>query len=65
MVEAGGSVGGCSFITVATMEEPEPKTAPMGGGELLGRVMLRKGEAAEEERIGSSNTSPGERKYST
>lgn len=56
-MEAGGSVGGCSFITVVTIEEPEPKTAPMGEGELLGGVMLRKGEVAEKEGGGSSNRS--------
>lgn len=53
MVEAGGSVGGCSFITVVTMEEPEPKTAAMGEGASPGGVMLR-----EEEEKGSSNKSP-------
>lgn len=57
LVEAGGSVGGCSFITVVTMEEPEPKTAEMGEGVSLGGVILREGEAAEEEDRGSSNRS--------
>lgn len=48
LVEAGGNVGGCSFIAVVTMEEPEPKTAAMGEGGSLGGVTLREGEAAEE-----------------
>lgn len=57
LVEAGGSVGGCSFITVVTMEEPEPKTAAMGEGASLGGVRMREGEAAEEEEGGSSRRS--------
>lgn len=57
-MEAGGSVGGCSFITVVTMEEPEPKTAAMGEGASLGGVTLKEGEAEEEEEEeGSSNRS--------
>lgn len=60
-MEAGGSVGGCSFITVVTIEEPEPKTAAMGEGESLGGVTLSEWEAAEEaaEEVegGSSNRS--------
>lgn len=56
-MEAGGSVGGCSFITVVTMEEPEPKTAVMGEGASPGGVTLREGEAAEGEEGGSSNRS--------
>lgn len=58
LVEAGDSVGGCSFITVVTVEEPEPKTPMMGEGGSLGGVMLREGEVAEaEEERGSSNRS--------
>lgn len=57
LVEAGGSVGGCSFITVVTIEEPEPKTAAMGEGESLGGVTLREWEAAEEAEGGSSKRS--------
>lgn len=57
LVEAGGSVGGCSFITVVTMEEPEPNTAAMGEVGSLGGVMLSEGEAAEEEKGASSNAS--------
>lgn len=56
LVEAGGSVGGCSFITVVTMEEPKPKTVAMGEGCSVGGVTLREGEAAKEDG-GSSNTS--------
>lgn len=58
-MEAGGSVGGCSFITVVTMEEPEPKTAAMGEGASLGGVTLMEGEGAKEEEDegGSSNRS--------
>lgn len=58
LVEAGGSVGGCSLITVVTIEEPEPNTAAMGEVVSLGGVTLREGEAAEEEdKGGSSNRS--------
>lgn len=59
LVEAGGSVGGCSFITVVTMEEPEPKTATMGEGASLGGVTWMEGEAAEEKEGGSSKLSSG------
>lgn len=59
LVEAGGRVGGCSFITVVTMEKPEPKTAAMGEGASLGGVTLREGEAAEAKEGGSSKLSSG------
>lgn len=58
-MEAGGSVGGCSFITVVTMEEPEPKRLMKGEGGSSGGVTPREGEVADEgeEGGGSSNRS--------
>lgn len=55
-MEAGKSVGECSFITVVTIEEPEPKTEPLREGVSLGGVIAKEGRAADEDG-GSSNTS--------
>lgn len=58
-MEAGGSVGGCSFITVVTMEELESKRLMKGEGGSLGGVTSREGEVDDENQEwgGSSNTS--------
>lgn len=58
-MEVGGGAGGCSFITVVTMEELESERLTKGEGGSLGGVTSREGEVEDEkeEGGGSSNLS--------
>lgn len=56
MVEAGGSVGGCSFVTLATMKESESNRLTRGEEGSLGGVTSSQREADGEAEAGGGSS---------